>query len=236
VTYSGSYAVGFRGRKDWQLTLDWPLVYYHAGSASTTASATGMGDLELTLTHAFETSRKVRWSLGMKTRLREVTGQTIIPQEKSMLRMLRHVKRGGAVAFLADLTVALDQASVVNSAFALEMCVSTLNGIFALRGSALMVPILCIPQADGGVLVQACEPLDIPADATLATIAQLCWNFFEPTIRAQPGLWIWPYKHFRYKSRGTTVPFPFYANEWDAFDKLRMELFAPCTQISAATP
>ena len=160
-------------------------------------------------------------------RLREVSGQTIIPQERSMLRMLREVKRGGTVAFLADLTVAPDQASVVIRTFALEMCVSVLNGIFALRGGALVVPALCMPQPDGGAVFQALQPLEIPADATLATVAQQCWDCYEPIIRAQPELWLWSYKHFRYKPHGTAVPYPFYANEWDAFDSLRAESFAP---------
>ncbi len=69
LTYSGSYAVGFKGRKEWQLTLDWPLVHYHAGGGSTYASATGMGDLQLALTHTFENIWNVRWSLGLKTQL-----------------------------------------------------------------------------------------------------------------------------------------------------------------------
>jgi hypothetical protein len=69
LTYSGSYAIGLHGRKDWQLTIDWPLVHYHAGPSSTTASATGMGDVELTFDHAFETSGKLRWNVGMKVRL-----------------------------------------------------------------------------------------------------------------------------------------------------------------------
>jgi Kdo2-lipid IVA lauroyltransferase/acyltransferase len=154
-------------------------------------------------------------------RLREITGQTIIPQERSMLRMLREVKRGGTVAFLADLTVAPDQASTVIRTFGLEMCVSVLHGIFALRGNALVVPAVCIPQPNGGALLQAFEPIEIPADATLTTVAQLCWDCYEPIIRATPGLWLWSYKHFRYKPHGTAVPYPFYANEWDAFDKLR---------------
>jgi hypothetical protein len=68
LTYSGGIAFGFRGRKEWQLTLDWPLVAYRAGPSSTVGSATGMGDLEATFTRAFETRWKVRWSLGMKTR------------------------------------------------------------------------------------------------------------------------------------------------------------------------
>ena len=153
--------------------------------------------------------------------LRESTGQTIIPQEKSMLRMLREVKRGGTVAFLADLTVAPNQASAVVRTFALEACVSVLHGVLALRGDALVVPAICTPRPDGGAFLQAFEPLDIPADATPATIAQLCWDHYEPIIRANPALWLWPYKHFRYKPRDTTVPYPPYAGEWDAFDKLR---------------
>ncbi len=156
-------------------------------------------------------------------RLREVSGQTIIPQERSMLRMLREVKRGGTVAFLADLTVAPDQASAVIRAFALEMCVSVLNGIFALRGGALVVPAVCMPQPDGGAVFEPLQPLEIPADATPATVAQLCWDSYEPIIRARPELWLWAYKHFRYKPHGIAVPYPFYANEWEAFDKLRAE-------------
>jgi lauroyl/myristoyl acyltransferase len=156
-------------------------------------------------------------------RLREVSGQTIIPQEKSMLRMLRHVKRHGTVAFLADLTVAPDQASAVIRTFDLEMCVSVLHGIFALRGDAIVVPAICMPQADGSASLEAFDDLEIPAGATLASVAQLCWDRYEPIIRARPELWLWAYKHFRYKPHGTAVQYPTYANEWDAFDKLRAE-------------
>ena len=155
--------------------------------------------------------------------LRETSGQTIIPQDKSMLRMLREVKRGGSIAFLGDLTVAPIQASAAIRTFALEMCVSVLHGVLALRGNALVVPTFCLPQPDGGALLKAFEPLDIPEDATPAMVAQLCWARCEPLIRTNPELWLWPYKHFRYKPHATAVPYPFYANEWDAFDKLRAE-------------
>jgi len=69
LTYSASYAVGFRERKEWQLTIDWPLVSYHAAPGSTLQSATGMGDVVLTLNHAFESSKAVRWNIGMKAQL-----------------------------------------------------------------------------------------------------------------------------------------------------------------------
>jgi hypothetical protein len=63
--------------------------------------------------------------------------------------------------------------------------------------------------------------LEYPADATLREIAQACWDYFEPRLLREPGLWMWPYKHFRYKPRGTTDAYPFYANESGAFEKLR---------------
>lgn len=163
--------------------------------------------------------------------LREVSGQTIIPQDKSMLRLLRHVKRGGSMAFLGDLTVPPIQASAAVRTFALEMCVSVLHGVLALRGDALVIPSLCLPEPDGGARLMAFAPLDIPPDATPAMIAQLCWDRYEPMLRSRPDLWLWSYKHFRYKPHGTAVPYPFYANEWDAFDKLRAESFSPSKGI-----
>jgi KDO2-lipid IV(A) lauroyltransferase len=152
---------------------------------------------------------------------RQLSGQRIIPQEKSMLRMLREVKRGGGTSFLADLTVPPEQASAVIRAFALEMCVSILHGVLAVRGGALVVPSVCVPEPDGHVVWRVFAPLDLPADATPATVAQLCWDCYEPIIRANPGLWLWSYKHFRYRPRDAKVAYPFYANEWCLFDELR---------------
>jgi KDO2-lipid IV(A) lauroyltransferase len=155
---------------------------------------------------------------------RQVSGQKIIPQSQSMLRMLREVKRGGSVAFLADLTVQPSQACAVIKTFNLEMCVSVLHGVLALRGRALVVPGICIPEPDGSAVLQAFEPLDIPADCTPAEVAQLCWDRYEPIIRARPGLWMWPYKYFRYRPRDATAAYPFYANQRDAFDALRKKV------------
>ena len=65
--------------------------------------------------------------------------------------------------------------------------------------------------------------LDLPADLTPQQIAQHCWDHFEPELRREPGLWMWPYKHFRYRPRSTQQPYPFYANESGAFEKLRKQ-------------
>lgn len=154
------------------------------------------------------------------TRLRQVTGQEIIPQENSMLRMMRTVKRGGRAGFLCDLGVHPTQAAAVVRVFGMEISASILHAVLAQRADALLVALHTTPQPDGSCDVRA-EVIELPADLTPQQIAQRCWDHFEPTLRREPGLWMWPYKHFRYRPRGTQQPYPFYANESGAFEKLR---------------
>jgi lauroyl/myristoyl acyltransferase len=136
--------------------------------------------------------------------------------------MLRTVKRGGRAAFLCDLSVAPSQAATIVRAFGMEMSASILHAVLAQRADAIIACVDTVPQRDG-----SCEArltvLEYPPAATLREIAQACWDHFEPSLRREPGLWLWAYKHFRHKPHNTTVEYPFYANEWDAFDKLRAE-------------
>lgn len=155
------------------------------------------------------------------TRLREISGATIIPQENSMLRMLKTVKRGGVTAMLADLNVPPSQAATVITAFGMELCVSVLHAVLAQRGEATIIPVLSRPDPDGGCTMLVAQPLALAPGASLREIAQQCWDFYEPHIRANPGLWLWSYKHFRYKPKQSTAGYPSYANESGAFEKLR---------------
>lgn len=50
-------------------------------------------------------------------RLREISGHTIIPQENSMLRLLKTVKRGGSTGMLLDLNLRPSQAATIIEAF-----------------------------------------------------------------------------------------------------------------------
>lgn len=154
------------------------------------------------------------------TRAREVSGMQIISQENAMLRMLRAVKRGARAGFLADLSVHPAQAATIVRIFGMEVSASILHAVLADRGNALIACIDTKPQPDG-----SCDAsvtiLDVPAEATHREVAQACWDYFEPRLRENPGLWMWPYKHFRYRPKGAQRPYPFYANESGAFEKLR---------------
>ena len=152
--------------------------------------------------------------------LRQVSGHRIIPQDKSMLRLLRAVKGGGATEMLVDLSLHPSQAATVIEAFGLKMCVTVLHAVLAQRVGALLVPFETEPLPDGSCRVIAHPPIAWPAGATIQQIAQLCWDRFEPIIRARPEHWLWSYKHFRYKPRSTHRAYPFYANASRSFDKL----------------
>lgn len=169
-------------------------------------------------------------------RMRETTGQTMIPQENALLKMLRAVRRRGVTAMLIDLNLRPTQAATVVKAFGeahLEMCVPLLHAVLAQRAGALLVPIETRSFDDGTCLVHIHPALEVPAAATVPEIAQLCWDFWEKRVLARPEDWLWPYKHFRYRPAGATG-YPPYAHESKKFDKLRRETALAAARKSSA--
>lgn len=193
----------------------------HQGNWEIGSVATGfMGLRNVTVVENFKNPRLT----DIFQRMRQHSGHTIIPQENSLLRMLKTVKRGGSTAMLIDLNLRPSQAATIVEAFGpdgLEMCVPLLHAVLGQRGNAMLVPAETRPQPDGTVLCIAHEPLEVPAGASIQEIAQLCWDAYEPIFRARPEEWLWPYKHFRYRPRGATRAYPFYANESSKYEKLR---------------
>jgi len=159
------------------------------------------------------------------TDLRTCTGQEIITQEMSMLRMLRQVKKGNIVGMLIDLNLPPTQAATVIETFGMKMCATYLHAILAQRTGARLVPMTSEPLPDGRCRVKVHPPLEIPESATAQQIAQIAWDFFEKLIREKPELWMWAYKHWRFRPKGgDTRPYPFYAHESGKFEKLLREI------------
>ena len=125
-------------------------------------------------------------------RLRSSTGHQIIPQERAMIRMLKHLKGGGKFAMLCDLNLDPSEASVIVDTFGgLKTCVTQMQAALALRTGARIVPVECRPQPDGTYRMVYRKPLDFPSGATAAQVTQLCWNVLEPSIHEQPECWLW---------------------------------------------
>lgn len=151
---------------------------------------------------------------------REVSGHRIISQDASMLRLLKHTRKGGLAGMLIDLNLRPSEAATVIEAFGLKMCVTFLHSVLVQRGPARVIPTEAVSLADGTCRVVFHEPLTITPDANFQQIAQQCWDFFEPTVRARPQEWLWAYRHWRYKPQRADREYPFYATECKEFERL----------------
>jgi KDO2-lipid IV(A) lauroyltransferase len=192
-------------------------VCVHHGNFEWASLALGFEGVPVTIvTESFKNERVSQ----IFKRCREGSGHRIIPQEKSMLRLLRHVSKGGGAGMLADLNLRPSEAATVIEGFGRKMCVTFLHAVLAQRGRARLVPVEGIPLRDGTCRVVIHPPLVISSEATYQQIAQQCWDFFEPTIRAQPEYWLWAYRHWRFKPEGASCEYPVYARTREEFDRL----------------
>ena len=158
------------------------------------------------------------------TDLRTSTGQEIITQDLSMLRMLRRLNNGEWAGLLIDLTLPPTKAATVIDTFGMKMCATHLHAILAQRTGARLLPMTARPNPDGSCRVILHPPLEIPEGATTQEIAQIAWNFLEKVIREEPELWMWVYKHWRFRPKGATRKYPYYAHESGKFEKLAQAL------------
>ncbi len=154
------------------------------------------------------------------TGARERSGNRIVGQHKSMLRLLKSVRRGGGAGLLVDLALRLDQPGEIIDAFGMKMHVTFLHALLHARTGVPMVPVTNVPHPDGTCTITAHPPLVFAPDTGLAEMTQACWDFFEPFIRARPDLWLWNYKHWRYKPRDAGREYPFYAHVSKKFERI----------------
>ena len=151
--------------------------------------------------------------------IREHSGHTLIGQNQSMLKLLRAVRKRGGAGMLIDLALRLDRPGVAIDALGMKMYTTFLHALLHARTGIPMVPLTNVPHPDGTCTVTAHPPLVFPPGASYQEIAQGCWDFFEPFIRERPDLWLWNYRHWRYKPADATREYPFYANVSRKFDQ-----------------
>ena len=160
---------------------------------------------------------------GLFAEMRSHGRHKLISQAGAMLRLLKSVMRGGNTALLADLTLLPHQGPTVLKAFGpepLEICATQMHAVLAQKGHALLVPVLTEPQPHGKVIVTALPPIETEGIST-HEIAQKTWHVFERAILAKPELWLWPYKHFRFRPKNAHRSYPFYSSFSEGFDSIR---------------
>lgn len=162
------------------------------------------------------------------TSLRQVEGHQLIPQENAVLRLFKHLKRGGRTAMLVDQNVPPDQSATIISCFGRQTCVTLAHAALAQRTQRPIVPAICLPQSPGGYEMHFLEPIAVTQQDSLQAATQACWDRFETTIRQQPEIWMWMYKHWRYLPENSNAQcYPSYAHRAGKFDKLANTLPPP---------
>jgi lauroyl/myristoyl acyltransferase len=153
-------------------------------------------------------------------RLREQSGHQFVPREGAIVRLYKTLRRGGTAAILIDLTLDPRQPAVVIDCFGMKMPVTYAHAWLYRRTGMPIVPVHQEPLPGGRCRVVFHPTLEIPEGATDREIAQLCWNQFEPVIRANPSPWLWMYKYWRFRPNDADRSYPAYSRPVRRFDAL----------------
>jgi KDO2-lipid IV(A) lauroyltransferase len=160
---------------------------------------------------------------------RSVVGHSVCPRKGVMIRMLRHLKEGGKFGVLVDLNLKPADGPVIIRCFGKYLTpVTRLPAELALRTGAAVVPVEIFPREGGGHHLRFLPEIHISESTTPTEIAQACWDALEPGVLKHPELWLWSYKHWRYRPEGPEGDgYPFYASCFPPYqDLLRAQGFA----------
>ena len=154
-------------------------------------------------------------------KLREQSGHMFIPRGRSLLRLLKALRRKRSTALLIDLTVPPTQAGAVAiDCFELKTSVTSAHAWLHEQTGAPIIPAHCEPLPDGRYRLIFHPKIDNTAGMTHQQIAQKCWDSFEPYVQKNPTPWLWAYKHWRYRPTNADRHYPFYANPFRRFDEM----------------
>jgi lauroyl/myristoyl acyltransferase len=153
-------------------------------------------------------------------RNREISGHKVISQRGALRQLLKGLKRQGHAAFLTDLTIPPSRAATIIECFGRKTSVTSMHAELMKRTGLPVIPGICIPRDDGSYLLKGFKALKFGPEDNEQTIAQACWNVFEPYIRENPAPWLWMYKHWRYLPKGEEDRYPSYARENQQFDQV----------------
>jgi Kdo2-lipid IVA lauroyltransferase/acyltransferase len=153
---------------------------------------------------------------------RRATGQTVIPRERAMLRMLKHLRNGGAFGMLCDLSLDPREGSVAITQFGgLATSVTQMHAALAVRTGARVVPVEMRPLPGDRYRMTFHPEIPCSPEIPAAHVVQQTWNVLEQAIHSHPECWIWSYKHWRYRpSDADPASYPFYANTAPRFDRI----------------
>ena len=155
--------------------------------------------------------------LGEKiTALRSQTGNSIIPQHGAVRRLFQELRRGGAVALLADLNARRDTGGVWLDFFGLPVFNNSSVAALSLRTGAPIWLMVAEPIPGGRVRLRSGNPIEYIStgdyENDVKQLSQLCLSAGEALIREKPELWLWSYRRWRHRPQEDQGRYPFYSS------------------------
>lgn len=151
-------------------------------------------------------------------RMRQNTGQQVIPRAGAVRKLVKFLREDGTVAVLLDHNTRLEEGGLFAEFFGKPVAVSAAAGVLASLTGAEIAFGYALPRRDGtylGEVRHVIPPAEIAAmdRAGMAReITQRLTRFYEEAIRARPECWLWSYKRWRYIPAGMPADgFPTYA-------------------------
>lgn len=140
-------------------------------------------------------------------KLRELSGQKIIPQSGAMRQMMKVFKGNGNVALLLDQNTLPRDGGVFVNLFGLPVPVSSAPAAMLRIAQCDVAVGFCLPQEDGNYRAQVRKTLPPPskrADAQeLKEYVQMMTQEMEEVILERPDCWLWVYKRWKYIHEGS---------------------------------
>ncbi len=145
-------------------------------------------------------------------RLRESTGQTIVPRKGALRILIARFRKNGKAAFVLDQNTSEKEGGILVDFLGLPMRVSPAPAALAYRTGTPILLGFCLPEPGGRYRIYLTEQIDPPpydaaADqaATVLHLTQRILDGVSAEIRKHPQYWLWSYRHWR-KMPGIECP------------------------------
>jgi KDO2-lipid IV(A) lauroyltransferase len=145
------------------------------------------------------------------TRLRSLSGNSILPKRNASRGVLRSLREGRSVAILIDQNVRGD-AGVFVDFFGLPASTTPALATFAFRSRAPIVPVFSHPLPDGRLRIsyrEAIHPVrrgEFVDD--IRALTRQCTALLEDEVRRHPECWLWMHDRWRTRPRSATPSRP----------------------------
>jgi KDO2-lipid IV(A) lauroyltransferase len=136
-----------------------------------------------------------RWLNGMRARF----GTRIRYKQRALTEMMNVMKRREALALLIDQSKRSE--GVPTTFFGGRVITTSVAALLARRYRSPVVPVFCIREPDGGLIIRVEPPLKLQRSkdmrADLQHNAQLMTEMVEKVIREHPRQWFWFHKRWK---------------------------------------